>query len=153
MPSFTAVPTNLDPCQLVPASEASAVAGASYSAGKEETTAGNGKVCWYGAGTKNVFEVVLAVAPDAATAQAAKDAFLAEVNSALSGSPLNLTPVSGLGDSAEFASFSALNISGAGIYVLKGAVFYAIVDEVRGQAAPTQDSLVTEAQVVAGRLP
>jgi len=153
MPSATAVPTSLDPCQLVPASEASALAGASYTSGTEDTTSGNGKICWYGAQTKNVFEVALAQAPDVATAQAAKDAYLAQLSSATGGLPINTASLSGLGDAAEFLSFSALSINAAGIYVLKGAIFFAIVDEVTGAAAPTQAALVAEAQTVISRLP
>jgi hypothetical protein len=153
LPTFTAVPTSLDPCQLVPPNEASALAGASYTAGKEDTTSGNGKICWYGSGTKNVFEVVVAVAPDAASAQQAKDAALAQVNSATGGLPINTSQVSGVGDTAEFVSFSALTLDASGLYVLKGAVFFALVDEVNGGNAPSQAALVAEARTVISRLP
>ncbi len=65
----SAAPTAVDPCQLVTASEASTIAGASFAAGKEETTSGGAKTCVYGAGTLNVFTVIVTQATDAATAQ------------------------------------------------------------------------------------
>jgi hypothetical protein len=153
LPGFSGVPTTLDPCQLVPPNEASTVAGATYSAGTEQTTSGNGKVCVYGAGTTNVFDVLVVVAPDAATAQQAKAAFVAQLNTTVGGTPVNATPVSGVGDSAEFAAFTSLQANGAALYALKGATFFALVDAVAGGSAPSQATLTTEAQSVAGRLP
>jgi hypothetical protein len=149
----TGVANSLDPCVLVSASEASALTGASYTAGKLETSAGGGKTCWYGSQTKNVFEVVVAQAPDVATAQKVKDTYLAEVGAATGGLPIKPVALSGLGDAAEFISFSALSINAVGIYVLKGAIFFALVDEVTGAPAPTQAAMVAEAQAVLGRLP
>src|SRR5262245_26067015 len=48
--------TTTDPCQLVTASEASALTGASYGPGTERAI-GPGKTCVYGGSTKNVFMV------------------------------------------------------------------------------------------------
>ena len=50
--------------------EASSIAGVTFAAGKEDTTSGGAKTCGYGAKTPNVFMVIVAQAPDAATAQA-----------------------------------------------------------------------------------
>src|ERR1039457_4982289 len=67
--STSATPTNLDPCQLVTQDEASSLAGATFGPGKEEST-GGGKECVYGSQTTNVMDIIVAQAPDAATAQA-----------------------------------------------------------------------------------
>src|SRR5262249_33637671 len=50
--------TTTDPCQIVTASEASALTGATYGPGAERAI-GPGKTCVYGGGTKNVFMVDL----------------------------------------------------------------------------------------------
>src|SRR5690242_18375456 len=63
-------PVALDPCVLVTASEASTLAGVTFASGTEGTTEGGSKTCAYGAKTANVFTVLVAQAPDAATAQA-----------------------------------------------------------------------------------
>ncbi len=65
----SAVPTAIDPCQLITAEEAGTLAHATFGPGKEETLKGNSKMCTYGAKTKNVFEVIVAIAPDVATAK------------------------------------------------------------------------------------
>ena len=58
---------NLDPCQLVTQQEASQLAGTTFAAGKEEAISSASSMCTYGAQTLNVFTVLVAVAPDAAT--------------------------------------------------------------------------------------
>ena len=156
LPDVTAVPSSLDPCTLVTAQEASQLAGASYTTGKEETTAGNGKYCWYGAQTTNVFEVVVAQAPDAATLQAEKTAALAKIQQGATG-PAKITMLSGIGDEAAFLTLSQTisgqTLNGSGIYVVKGLVFFAIVDIVLGKPAPTSAAMQAQAQTVISRLP
>src|SRR4051794_15055715 len=64
-----AMPTAIDPCQLVSSAEASALAGTTYTTGVEQTTGTGGNMCVYGSRTTNVFMVLVAQAPDAGTAQ------------------------------------------------------------------------------------
>ncbi len=152
----TGAPTSLDPCKLVTAQEASQLAGASYKSGTEETTQGNGKYCWYGANTVNVFEVVVIQAPDAATLQTDKAAALAQLEQK-AGGPVKTSMLSGVGDEAAFLSLSQTisgqTLNGSGIYVVKGLVFFAIVDIVLGKPAPSSAAMQAQAQTVITRLP
>ena len=68
--SQSAVATSLDPCQIVPAAEASAVAGTTFGAGQEEPSGTDGKRCVYGSETTNVFSVIVGQADTAADAEA-----------------------------------------------------------------------------------
>ena len=163
LPSFpdgTAVPTSLDPCQLVTAQEASTLAGATFGAGKESTTEGNAKICTYGAQTANVLNSYVVQAPDVATAQAAEAAGLAAAKDAAEkqapGVNFSQTELANFADGALVISASA-TISGqtlaiSGIYVLSGTTFFAITDVVLGQSAPTSDALQAQARVVLGRI-
>ena len=162
----SAVATTTDPCQLVTAAEASSLAGASYSVGKEETTSGGGKLCWYGAQTRNVFEVFVGVASDASTAQTQWDQEKSEVQADLlkatnvSGVKITLnvsdTTLSGADRAASGTlneSFNGHVLAASAVYMLKGATFAAIVDLVLDQPAPAIASMETQAQTVLGRLP
>jgi hypothetical protein len=160
LPDATAVPTSLDPCQLVTAQEASTLAGATFGAGKESTTEGNAKICTYGAQTANVLNVYVVQAPDVATAQAAEAAGLAAAKAAAEqqapGVTFSQTELADFADGALVISASA-TISGqtlaiSGIYVLSGTTFFAITDVVLGQPAPTSDALQAQARVVLGRI-
>jgi hypothetical protein len=157
--------TSIDPCQLVTSSEASTLAGATFGAGKEETySGGGGKGCVYGAQTLNVFTVEVAQASDPAAAQAEWNTEQGRAETALKqGIPgglhvaLNTAPLTGLGDRAATVSASA-KIAGqtvaiSGIYVLKGAVFFAFQDLVLGHQAPAASALEAQAQTDLGRLP
>ena len=55
------------------------LSGATFGDGTEGTTQGGGKTCVYGAQTSNVFSVIVAVAPDVATAKAGEAAAEAEI--------------------------------------------------------------------------
>jgi hypothetical protein len=164
-PTQTAVPTSFDPCALVTPSEASSLTGVSYSAGKEETYSGNGRGCVYGAATLNVLTVEVAVASDAATAQADWAAEEAKAKSVLDtalphGVSLNyalddVSNVSGA-DMAAVGTGSAtietekLNLSA--IYLLKGPVFIGISDLALGHAAPSESALESEGSTALGRV-
>ena len=161
----TAVPTSFDPCQLVTQSEASSLAGTSFGPGTEQTNSGNGKTCVYGAETLNVFTVNVAVASDAATAQADWATEEAEAKSALTksvppGVTLNYTladaNVTGADMSASAvvsATFSGHTISESAIYLLVGPVFCGFGDLTVGTAAPSISALETEASNnVVGRM-
>ena len=159
-------PVALDPCQLVTSAEASSIAGVTFAAGKEDTTSGGAKTCGYGAKTPNVFLVIVAQAPDAATAQADWTQEQAKAEAAIKqGLPqgatvnLNVTNVTTLSgaDKAALATFNT-TISGEpvgiiAIYLLKGATFVTFSDLVIGKTTPTADSMETQAQTTLGRLP
>lgn len=160
----SAAATAVDPCQVVTQSEASQLAGASFGAGKEDTTSGS-KICWYGAQTTNVFEVVVAQASSAAAAQSQWDAYKSQVQTALqqataSGITVNLnqsdTTISGA-DRAAVGTFSSsgsgYTIAGSAVYLLKGATFLAIVDLVLNHPAPTIQAMEGQAKTSLQRLP
>jgi hypothetical protein len=155
----------VDPCQIIPASEASALAGATFDSGVPLTSEGGSVGCVYGANTANVLTVVVAQAPDAATAQAEWANYEAKAQSLFTkdlppGVALNfsLADVSDLpADRATLAqgsaSFAGRTINGSACYLLKGTSFVAFSDLLLGQAAPSSDALEGEAQTVLGRLP
>jgi hypothetical protein len=162
-PSQTAVPTSYDPCQLVTASEASSLAGVTYGPGTETTNSGNGKNCVYGADTLNVFTVLVAVASDAATADADWAAEESQVKSALNTSAkgasidISISNVSLSGaDMAAVgtggADIEGVKIAATSVYFLKGAVFVAFSDLVLGKSAPSASDMENEANTVLGRL-
>ena len=164
-PEQSAIPTSLDPCQLVTASEASSLAGASFGAGTEATTSGGAKTCVYGGQTLNVFQVLVVQAPDATTAQSKWTELQAQAEDALkSGAPsgttvnLNVTDVTLAGadkaaDATASATISGTTISISAIYVLKGATFFSISDLVVGNAAPLSSALEAQALTTLGRVP
>ena len=160
--SATGVPTALDPCQLVTSAEASALAGTSFGTGTEQA-GGDSKQCIYGSQTTNVFTVEVAQATDAATAQADWSQEEAQAQAALKqGVPAGISvaydtaDVAGIGDRAATvaakATISGQQIAISGIYVLKGATFFAFQDLVLGKSAPTAAALEAEAQTTLGRL-
>ena len=142
-------PANLDPCQLVPQQEASALAGASFGPGQLESENASSSRCTYGGNTKNVFLVIVARASSVAEAQAQRDELRSQAETQLGGK-LNVAKVSGVGDDAESitGSLSSIGVNVSGLYVLKGALGFALVDEVRGGAAPTTQALIDETNKV-----
>lgn len=142
-------PVNLDPCQLVPQQEASALAGASFGPGQLESDNASSSRCVYGANTKNVFLVIVARASSVAEAQAQRDELRSQAESQLGGK-LNVAKVSGVGDDAESitGSLSSIGVNVSGLYVLKGTLGFALVDEVQGGAAPTTPALSDETKKV-----
>ena len=152
----TGVPTTLDPCQIVPASEASQLAGITYAAGVESTTSGNGKMCAYGGQTLNVFEVIVGQAPDVATAQAGKAAAEAAINQQAGGG-LSFTELPTFADGAAYVlgsvTISGQTFNGSAFYALKGTVFFGFSDLALGHATPTLAAMEAEAQTILTRLP
>lgn len=142
-------PVNLDPCQLVPQQEASALAGATFGPGQLESDNASSSRCVYGANTKNVFLVIVARASSVAEAQAQRDELRSQAESQLGGK-LNVAKVSGVGDDAESitGSLSSIGVNVSGLYVLKGTLGFALVDEVQGGAAPTTPALSDETKKV-----
>ena len=150
-----AVPTTLDPCQIVPASEASALAGTTYAAGVESVTSGNGKICTYGGQTLNVFEAIVGQAPDVATAKAGKAE--AEAAIAAQASGIKFIELPGFADGAAYVigsiAVSGQTFNGSAFYALKGTVFFGFSDIALGHATPTLAAMEAEAQTILGRLP
>jgi hypothetical protein len=157
----TAVPTSIDPCQLIPKEEAGQLAGATFGAGKEEETSGHSKICTYGAGTTNAFQVIVAIAPDEATAKAEEQAAMSDLKSAAAGLPggLHITQLPNFAPGADAVlmdgsvSIGGESISGIGIYVLRGTSFFGFSDLVRDAKAPSADAAKAEAMTVLGRVP
>jgi hypothetical protein len=159
-------PTSLDPCQLVTSDEASSLAGVTYAAGTEDTTPDGGKLCVYGPQTTNVFMVLVAQAPDAATAQAEWSQEQSEVQAVIqSGLPggvsidlssADLPNLEGA-DRAAIAmgsrTLAGATLNGSACYLLKGNTFVAFSDVLLGTPAPGSGALQSEAQTVVDRLP
>ncbi|HVD00220.1 MAG TPA: hypothetical protein VNG93_03600 [Candidatus Dormibacteraeota bacterium] len=164
-PNPTGVAKTLDPCQLVTSQEASVLSGASYGAGREDTSGGS-KICVYGYQTVNVFMVLDAVAADAATAQAGWAQEQAQAQAALqqgvgqgASVSFNVTDVSTITGADRGAAgtatgtFSGHAISGSAIYLLKGATFLTFSDVQVGQTPPTVVAMEAQALTSLGRLP
>jgi hypothetical protein len=156
-PQQAATPMSLDPCMVIPSSEASSLAGVTFGQGQEET---DGTRCVYGANTPVVFNVDVLQAPDVQTAQQNKQAFIADIQSQagqLASQGLTVTEVPDFADGAVQAelslSYGGQSISGSAFGFIKGTVFVGMSVVARGQAAPSIDALKGEAQTVMGRLP
>ncbi len=80
-PQATSAGTALNPCDIVPQDEASTLANFQFDAGTVEANSGSGSRCVYGSQSTNVMTVNVAQASDAATAQAYRDAFIADIQS------------------------------------------------------------------------
>jgi hypothetical protein len=140
--------TTTDPCQLVTAQEASALTGASFGPGTEQTMAA-GKSCVYGASTKNVFMVDV-FQGSSGLLQQVRDQVSAEVTQGRQITPI---PVSGLGDAATAYQVATDVFNGSSIFVLKGTAAIYLVDEVTGSQAPTTAALTATARTALVRLP
>lgn len=153
----TGVPTTLDPCQLVTSQEASQfITGASYGAGVEGTTSGNGKTCVYGAETLNVFSVIVGQAPDVATAKAGEAAAEAALQQQANHA-IDFIELPSFADGAVYVSDTFM-VSGqmldiGALYALKGTVFFGFSDLRLDGIAPKSAALLAQAQTMLGRLP
>jgi hypothetical protein len=152
----TGVPTTLDPCQLVTSQEASQLAGASYGAGVEATTSGNGKTCTYGGQTLNVFMVIVGQAPDVATAQAGKAAAEAGILK-MAAKGVQFAELPNFADGAAYVvtsvTVSGQTFNGSAFYALKGTIFFGFSDIAFNHPTPTSAALQAQAQTILGRLP
>ena len=157
-PGPTAVPTALDPCQLVTPAEASKLTGATFSAGHESTTEGHGKICSYGQ-EGVVFEVMVGVAPDEATAKAGEQDAIGLLQKAAANG-LKLTQLPGFADGVDAATltgsktFAGQTVAATAVYLLKGTTFVGISDiATLGAKAPSEQQMLDQAKVSLGRLP
>jgi hypothetical protein len=156
----SAVATDIDPCQLITADEAGQLAGTTFGPGKATTTEGNAKICTYGAQTKNVFMVDLAIAPSTDIAKADETAVLAELQQQAAAAGKNAVQTSAVKDFAPNTDAvivkmgPILGINGAAIYLLRGTTFFGFSDLVVGGNAPTIDDVKAKAlDVLTNRLP
>jgi Protein of unknown function (DUF3558) len=161
--SSSSVATSLDPCQLVTSSEASALAGATFGAGREEKTKGGGRICVYGYQTTNVFTVEVGQDKSTSDAQKQWSKNEAKARSLLqrkvpAGFSVHVqtADVSGLGDRAATV-YSKDNIAGhkfgiSGIYLLKGATFVAFQDLLLGSSPPSTSALQAQARTTLSRV-
>lgn len=153
----SANPTAIDPCQLVTADEASALSGATYSAGTE-TTSGGANLCTYGGTTFNIFTVTVGQAPDEATAQAGETQFVSQLQQ-VAANGLTVTQLPGFASNADAAtiegtvSTGTASVSVSAIYVLRGTTFFGLSDVVIGGSAPSGTDMQAQATTVLGRLP
>jgi hypothetical protein len=151
--------TTLDPCQVVPQDEASALAHTTFAAGHEEAGGGSGqsKECVYGAQTSNVLTVVVVQSGSQEAAQAGWDQLLAEAEQKAGPAAqyVTLSDQAGLADRAEWVELDLpqVDVSGRGLALLHGAVGVYVIDLVRGGSAPTRDDFTQEALKVLSRLP
>lgn len=150
----------LDPCQLLPSQEASSLAGTSFGAGTEGTIPGGVKTCTYGSQSLNIFVVQVVQAPDEATADAAKQQFLSDLQAKMqqaSSQGITVTQLPDFADGAVIgeASINAngVNFNGSAIGFRKGTIFFGFSDVVVGGPAPSSADLQAEATTVLGRLP
>ena len=163
----TSVATTTDPCQVVTASEAASLTGASYGQGKEETDSGGGQICIYGYQTLNVFEVLVGIAPSAAAAQAqwAQEESKAQallnqsvsqvqgLNVSLSVNDVTITGADKAAVGTASATYGGRTFGAAAVYLLKGPDFLSFSDLVVDHPAPSASAMQLEAQTALGRLP
>jgi hypothetical protein len=160
-PGATAVPTTIDPCQVVTPEEASTLAGAKFGPSSATTMSNNGKLCMYGQQGLS-FNVIVTAAPDAATAKAEEPAFKAEIERAAADAGLGnmkLTEIPDFQPGIDAAVLSGTatvggtKVEGIALYALKNAVLLALTDLAFGGTAPTAAAMEDEAKVALGRLP
>jgi hypothetical protein len=153
-PSGGAVLTSVDPCELVPASEASKLAGVPFGPGSEHM-AGDVKECVYGTITTNEVTISVVQAASVAQAQAAKQQLLADIQQQADGT-LKVTQLD-LADGAAEAEgslpFNGTTLAARGIYVLKSTIAFGISNIVIGHDAPASSAFMDEANAALARLP
>jgi len=158
----SAVATNIDPCQLITNADAGTLAGTTFGAGKESVTKGNAKICTYGAQTKNVFMVVVAIAPSADEAKAQEASIKAEYEKQAAEAGPNALKVSELPNFAsntdavvlQFGPLQGLPVQGIAIYLLRGTTFFGFSDLSVGGKTPSADDVKAKAMdVLTNKLP
>jgi hypothetical protein len=152
----TAAPTAIKPCELVPASEASQLAGVKYGKGQTSTFSGNGKICTYTSSALNVFSVVVAQAPDQAAVDAAESQVVGQLKSKI-GASVDIQQLPDFADGAAIATaktkVAGQTINVIGFYALKGTTFFAFSNVSLGNGGPSKADMQAEAQTVLGRIP
>lgn len=155
----SAVATDIDPCQLITAADASALVGATFGAGKASTTENNLKICTYAAPGPNIFSVEVAVAPDVATAKAAEAATKADLESKTNNIPMTVTELPNFAPDTDAAllegamSGGGLSAAGKAMFLLKGTTFVGFSDFSVGGQPPSAQAMKDKATEVLGKLP
>jgi hypothetical protein len=158
----TAVPTALDPCQLLTQDEASQLAGVSFGPGKEDTNGKNTKLCTYGGNTKNVLTVVVAQAPDVATAKAQEAKAKQDIEDQAQSfgvGKVKTTELPGFATDTDAvlidgtADVGGQTLGGRALYLLKGATFFGFSDLALNQEPPSDDAIKAQAMTSLGRIP
>jgi hypothetical protein len=159
----TAVATDIDPCQLITAEEASALVGVTFAAGKQSETDKHLKVCSYAGPGPNIFNVDVAVAPDEATAKAAEASAEADLQSQATDMAqlgLTVTQIPNFAPNTDAAlmagsrSAGGLSIDAKGMLLLKGVTFVGFNDvAVGGGKAPSDQAMKDKAMELLGKLP
>ncbi|MGH2464465.1 MAG: hypothetical protein ACRDGI_03315 [Candidatus Limnocylindrales bacterium] len=148
--------TALDPCTIIPNATVNTLAAATFSAGTESTTAGGSKICTYGAQTLDVFEVLVAQAPDVATAQAEEQSAEDDLAKA-AGEGIKFTEDMTIGDGAVYGrqglEINGVPFSGSAMYFLKGPIFVGFNQIEQGSDTMSTDAMVAEAQLIVSQLP
>jgi hypothetical protein len=157
----TPVPTAIDPCALVTPAEVTQLTGASFGAGQSSTLPNHDNLCAYGQ-DGIIFQVLVAVEPDAATAKAGEPAFKADLESAASQAGIKDLKLTELPDFEPGVDAAVLNgsvsaggqkVSGLSFYALKGAVIVAISEIAIGGTIPTDAAIEAQGMTTLGRLP
>jgi len=161
----SAVATDIDPCQLITADEASQLTGVTFGAGKESVSDKNVKSCNYAGPGANLFTVEVAVAPDQATAKAAEAAAKADLENQANKSANIGLKVTELPDFApdiasgidaamlEGSMTSPIQFGARAMFVLKDTIFFGFDDVAVGGQPPSADAMQAQARTVLGKLP
>ena len=159
----SAVATNIDPCQLITADDASAFVGTKFGAGRESTSENNVKTCNYDAPGPNLFFVEVAVAPDEATAKAAEAAQEADLESQaqdLASLGLTVTKMPGFAANTDAAlmqgslSEGGVSVAARAMFLLRGTTFVAFSDTaVGGGQPPSEQAFKDKANELLAKLP
>ena len=159
-PSFTPVPTSIDPCSLLTQAEASKLAGTSLAAGTSSQE-NNVRICSYGA-EGSVVELLVAVAPDAASAKAAEPDFKATLEQGVAQAGIanpKLTEMAGFDPGVDAAmvegsaTAAGTKLSAIALYALKGAVIVALSDLGVGSPVASSADIQAQAHATLAKLP
>jgi hypothetical protein len=159
----TAIATDIDPCQLITADQASTLVGVKFGAGKESDNGKNVKICSYAGPGPNIFMVEVAVAPDVATAKAAEAAVQADIASTANeqgGMGLTVTQLPNFAANTDAAmlagqkSGGGLSIAARAMLVLRNATFFAFSDLAAGGGQPpSEQAMKDKANEILATLP
>ena len=159
----SAVATDIDPCQLITADDASAFVGVKFGPGRESTTDKNVKICNYDAPGPNLFFVEVAIAPDEATAKAAEAAQEADLESQaqdLASLGLTVTKMPGFAPNTDAAllqgglSQGGVSVAALAMFLLRGTTFVGFSDTaVGGGQPPSEQAFKDKANELLAKLP
>jgi len=159
----SAVATDIDPCELITADDASAFVGVKFGAGKESTADNNVKTCNYDGPGPNLFFVEVAVAPDEATAKAAEAAQEADLESQaqdLASLGLTVTKMPGFAANTDAAimqgslSEGGMSVAARAMFLLRGTTFVGFSDTaVGGGEPPSEQAFKDKANELLAKLP